>query len=134
MIISRFFYTYLDYPYTMTPLRKTYFLDPIPKGLEKQFHSNILGVEAPLWTEWVPTVSRIDWQVFPRLTAIAEVSWSQEDKDYQNFRLRLKNFLKRLDIIGVKYAKDSVVDPSRIKRLFNYPIMFFKDPQKNITK
>ncbi len=133
MIISRFFYTYLDYPYTMTSLKKCYQFDPIPKGLEPQFSDNILGLSAQLWTEWVPTLSRIDWQVFPRLTALAEVAWSQQKKDYIDFRQRLRLFLLRLEKLGVKYARESVVDPGKIKRLFNLPLMFFRDPQKNTS-
>ncbi len=133
IIRSNFFYTYLDYPYVMTPLKKSYQYDPIPSGLEEEFQRNILGIEAPLWTEWVPSVSRIDWQAFPRLTALSEIAWSPKEKDYPDFRKRLKNFLLRLDHLGVKYAKEQIVDPGRIKRFFTTPIMLFKDPQKNVS-
>ncbi len=132
-IISRFFYTYLDYPYTMTPLRKSYMFDPIPEELEQIHRRNILGLEAPLWTEWIPTVSRIDWQTFPRLTALAEVAWSQQEKNYANFRKRLPRFLLRLDKLGIKYAKETVVDPSKIKRLFKFLVMVLQDPQNNVS-
>ena len=133
-IISKFFYTYLDYPYFMTPLRKVYNFEPIPSTLTEEYHGNIVGIEAPLWTEWVPRLDRFDWQVFPRLTAIAETAWSQPaNKNYQDFRRRLSYFLKRLDKMGVKYAKESVVDPTWLKRLFT-PILMFRDPNNNVTK
>ncbi len=133
-IVSKFFHTYLDYPYYMTPLRKVYHFDPIPSNLSKEFHNNVLGIEAPLWTEWVPNLDRFDWQVFPRLTAIAETAWTfPSNKNYQDFRQRLTYFLKRLDKMEVKYAKESIVDPSWLKRIFT-PVLMFRDPDKNISK
>ncbi|MHA1331635.1 MAG: beta-N-acetylhexosaminidase [Candidatus Hodarchaeales archaeon] len=134
IIISRFFYYYLDYPYIMTPLRKTFEFEPVPAALEEEYHQNILGVEAPLWTEWVPNIDRIDWQVFPRLTAVAESGWTpKENKDYSSFRKRLKFFLRRLDLLGVKYAKESTVDPGKLKRFFT-PLLMLRDPINNITR
>ena len=118
----------------MTPLRKVYHFDPIPPNLSEEFHNNVLGIEAPLWTEWVPRLDRFDWQVFPRLTAIAETAWTlPSNKNYQDFRQRLTIFLKRLDKMEVKYAKEAIIDPSWLKRIFT-PILMFRDPDKNVSK
>jgi hexosaminidase len=118
-IISRFFYTYLDYNYHMTPLSKVYNFEPIPKELEEKYHKNVLGIESPLWTEWVRTEKRLNWQIFPRLLAIAESGWSiKENKDYQDFQRRLIPHYKRLDILGFNYAKASETDQNRLKRFF----------------
>jgi hypothetical protein len=62
------------------------------------------------------------------------VAWSQQEKDYTDFRHRLQNLLLRLDELGVKYAKKSIVDPSKFKRLLKVPILLFRDPQKNVAK
>ncbi|MFW9905327.1 MAG: beta-N-acetylhexosaminidase [Candidatus Thorarchaeota archaeon] len=133
-VISRFFYTYLDYPYTMTPLRKSYSFEPVPDKLEEEYHSNILGLEAPMWTEWAPTIDRLDWQIFPRLTAHAETGWTlKENKDYNSFKKRLERFIKRLNILGIKAARFEKTDPNFIKRFF-YPLDMLRDPQKNVTK
>ncbi|MHA2255033.1 MAG: beta-N-acetylhexosaminidase, partial [Candidatus Heimdallarchaeaceae archaeon] len=113
VVVSRFFRYYLDYNYIVTPLRKTYGFEPVPKGLEKEYHNNILGVEATIWTEWIPSIDRMEWQVFPRLFAIAETGWSKrERKDYKDFRKRLSHMAKRLDVLGVQYAPLDEVDPS----------------------
>lgn len=132
-VISRFFYTYLDYPYTMTPLRKVYSFEPVPKELEEEYHHNVLGLEAPMWTEWVPNIERLDWQTFPRLTAHAETGWTlQKNKNYSSFKKRLERFLMRLDLLGVKYARLEKTDPNFFKRLFS-PFEVFRDPQKNVA-
>jgi hexosaminidase len=115
--MSDFFSNYLDYNYHITPLRKTYAFDPIPKDLEEKFHGNVLGIEAPLWTEWVSNQKRLDWQVFPRLVAMAENAWTKsENKNYDAFRERLEGFYKVLDLYGVNYAHSNEVDPSRLRR------------------
>ncbi|MFX1251769.1 MAG: beta-N-acetylhexosaminidase [Promethearchaeota archaeon] len=117
-VMSRFFYCYLDYNYYLTPLRKAYAFEPIPKKLEKEYHQNVLGLEAPCWTEWIPNVNRLDWQVFPRLTAHAETGWTEKGKkDYRSFKKRLEHFFRRLDHLGVQYARKEEIDPSLIKRI-----------------
>ncbi|MFX0015871.1 MAG: beta-N-acetylhexosaminidase [Candidatus Hermodarchaeota archaeon] len=132
-VISRFFYTYLDYPYTMTPLRKVYSINPIPEKLEKVYHENILGIEAPVWSEWISTIDRLDWQVFPRLTALAETGWIlEEKKNYFDFKKRLERFLQRLEVLGVKNARLNQIDPGFFKRLF-LPLTMLRDPQKNVS-
>ncbi len=116
MVMSKFGQVYLDYDYHFTSLKKSYRYDPIRKTLEEELHENVLGIEGPLWTEWVPNVERLDWQTFPRLIAIAETGWTPKNsKDYQFFRTRLDSFLTRLDILGVNYAKLEEVDPPRKK-------------------
>jgi len=70
---------YLDYSYKKTSLRKAYRYEPIPRKLNKQYHSNVLGIEAPLWTEWVRNIRELDWQTFPRLIAIAETGWTPKE-------------------------------------------------------
>jgi hexosaminidase len=127
-IISKFFYTYLDYNYYWTPLSKAYNFDPIPEDLEEKYHNNVLGIEAPLWTEWVYTKDRLTWQIFPRLLAIAETGWTKkESKDYSDFKKRLIPHYDRLDILGYKYAKASENDPSKLKRML-LPFNRFREP------
>ena len=104
-IISNVSKYYLDYPFHVFPLRSTYTFDPQLKGLSKQDTKNILGVEAPLWTEAVDTVERIHWQMFPRLTAVSESAWTfNKNKDFNGFLSRLDDIEKRYDALGVAYA------------------------------
>lgn len=120
IVISSFFNYYLDYSYYITPLRKTYYFDPIPERLNKKYSDRIIGVETPIWTEWVPNLQRFDWQVFPRLIAVAETAWTQEmNKDYNSFLLRLEKFNLILDFLGVQYASFDEVNPKGLKRFIN---------------
>jgi hexosaminidase len=115
-IMSPFFKTYLDYPYSLTPLSRIYRYKPVPVGLDEEAVAAILGVEAPLWTEWVPSRDRLDYQVYPRLTALAETGWTPYDrKSLPDFRRRLKKFLVRLDRLEIKHASLQEADPSLLK-------------------
>ena len=117
IIVSKLTHIYLDYNYVMTPLSKTYALEPIPSELEPKFHSNILGLEAPLWTEWVPNNTRFEWQVFPRMIAVAETAWTQkEKKNFQSFMTRLTVLYQRLSLMGIQPAPLTIVNPKGIKR------------------
>lgn len=129
VIMSPFLETYLDHSYDLTPLKRAYRFEPsfLADGMDE---SNILGLEAPLWTEFVPNQRRQDYQVFPRLCAFAETGWSaRKGKDYQDFLTRLNGFLQRLDQRGVGYAPPEVWDPGRIQRFFAPLTIFF--PKKH---
>ena len=131
VVFSQFGYTYLDYSYAQTSLSKTYRYEPIPKSLSKDYHINILGIEAPMWTEWVRNVKELDWQTFPRLIAIAESNWTpREQKNFKSFKNRLESILKRLDVIGVYYAHKKEYQPSIIKRIFGF-FTIFREPKRS---
>ena len=129
VVMSTMSHSYLDYNYLLFPMRRFYKFEPIPRKIEPEYHKNILGVEAALWTEWVPNLERLGWQTFPRLFASAEVGWTQmELKNYPNFKQRLPNLLEYLRILNMPYAKFEEVDPKCFKRLFQL-YRWFKWPQ-----
>jgi hexosaminidase len=119
VIISPFLRAYLDHSYTLTPLSAAYRFEPVLPALAGGPVGCVLGVEGLLWTEFVRNRARLDYQTYPRLTALAEVGWSPaEGKDYGDFRLRLARFAERLDALGVQYARGRDAEPSWLKRLF----------------
>ena len=131
VVFSQFGSTYLDYSYKRTALSKVYRYEPAPRKLNKEYYKNILGIEAPLWTEWVRNVKELDWQTFPRLIAIAETNWTpKENKNFKSFKKRLEYLLKRLDTYGVHYAKKSEYQPSFIRRLFGF-LTIFHEPKRS---
>ena len=68
--------------------------------------SRIFGVESALWTETIITEDDIDYMLYPRLIANAEIGWTAgEERDFKNFKSRLPGQLARLDMLGVKYSK-----------------------------
>lgn len=105
-IVSNHKYMYLDYHHWGIPLEKAYTFDPIPESLEARYHSHILGLECPIWTERVPSWQRLDFQVFPRALAYAETGWTPKDRrSYLDFIERLRLALPRLDAMCVYYAQ-----------------------------
>ena len=88
------------------PLEKVYTFDPTPDNLPKDKHKYILGGQANVWTEYIPTAEHCEYMLLPRLTALSETLWStKESRNWDNFEGRLKQFLKRLDYMGVNYRK-----------------------------
>ena len=107
VVMSEMKALYFDYPHRLIPLHQTYNYDPIPSNLEEKFHQNILGLEACLWTEYVPTKEILERQAFPRLIAVAETGWSPKNKkNFEYFQRRLDGFLKWFDLFKINYTKN----------------------------
>jgi hexosaminidase len=132
IVMSTFLEAYLDHAYSLMPLSRAYRYEPVPKELDEKEAATILGLEFPLWTEWVPERLRLDYQAYPRLTAMAETAWTPKElKDLADFRSRLPEFLARLDRLGVRYAPMDQAEPGRIKQLFG--IFSILRPQTKIA-
>ncbi|MCX6030803.1 MAG: beta-N-acetylhexosaminidase [Chloroflexi bacterium] len=86
------------------PLEKVYIYEPIPAAIDPIHAHHVLGTQAQLWTEYVPTPEHIEYMTFPRLCALAEVAWSPvTGKDYPGFLNRLRPHLERLRLLGVHF-------------------------------
>ena len=93
------------------PLRKVYAFEPVPSGLAPEFAKHILGGQGNLWTEYVPNAKHAEYMIFPRSSAIAEVTWSaKEARDYDDFLRRLKTDERRVDQLGVNYRSSALGD------------------------
>ncbi|MFC4870730.1 beta-N-acetylhexosaminidase [Negadavirga shengliensis] len=81
------------------PLDKVYSYSPIPDTLNADERKHVLGVQANLWTEYIPTNNKMEYFLFPRALALSEVAWKKkEEKDFQEFSLeRLPKTLKALE-------------------------------------
>lgn len=86
------------------PLSKTYSMDPVPAELTAAEAEHIIGAQANIWTEYLETPSAVEYMAFPRMLALAEVTWSPQDaRDFADFRQRLLAHLPRLDMQNVNY-------------------------------
>ena len=106
---------YLDYYQTKTPtkepmaiggyvpMRKVYELDPYDQ-LTPRERAYILGVQGNLWTEYIATFPHLKHMLLPRLAAIAEVGWSYDRKDFDDFKHRMNSLRKCYDAAGLNYA------------------------------
>lgn len=118
VVASNFFNTYLDYNHGVLPLSKIYSYNPFVKGLDARYRKNILGLEAPLWTESAKTLEHIHAFTFPRIVALAENAWTEEArKDFNSFRVRLNHFLERIRLMGISHTDINSSDPGFFKRL-----------------
>ena len=80
------------------PLETVYAFEPVPPELDPQYRAHILGGQGQIWTEYMAGPKQVEYMAFPRLTALAEVLWTQpERKDYRDFLGRLAVHLERLD-------------------------------------
>ncbi len=88
------------------PIDSVYAFEPVPPQLNSAQARHILGAQAQLWTEYIPTPKHAEYMAYPRLTALAEVVWSAKTRrDYTDFRKRLTTHLRRLDAMDVGYRK-----------------------------
>jgi len=116
VVMSEMSALYLNYPYNLLPLHKTYMYDPIPIELDQKFYEHILGLEACLWTEYIPNKKGLEWHTFPRLIAVTEIGWTPKKKrNFQSFLKRLDYFLKRLDFHEINYAPKDDFEKEDIK-------------------
>lgn len=87
------------------PIEKTYNYEPMPKELTKEEQQYIKGVQANLWTEYIPVFSQVQYMVLPRLGAAAEVQWTDPSKkDYKDFLRRVPHLVTVYDCYGWNYA------------------------------
>jgi hexosaminidase len=84
-------------------VESAYAWDPSTQ-LDGLLEDNILGVEAPLWTETVETLEDIEYMAFPRLLGVAEIGWSpKEHRNWNTYRIRLASHGPRLSAMGVNF-------------------------------
>jgi hexosaminidase len=99
-------YTYLDYGNESIPLSKAYSFDPVPKGLARNLQHKVVGMGCQMWGEWIPTVTKMNDMVYPRIAAYAEVGWTDaSNKNYDAFRNALPFFYARWDKENINYNK-----------------------------
>ena len=85
-------------------LEKVYSFDPVPKELSADEAKYIIGGQANIWTEYLPTPASVEYMAFPRMLAMAEDVWSTpENKNFADFSKRLSAQFPRLDKQNVNY-------------------------------
>lgn len=93
----------------LTPLEKVYGFEPVPETLSAEDAAHILGAQGNVWTEYMATTDHVEYMVFPRMLALAEVVWSpQELRNWEDFVQRLPAQLQHLDTLGVNYRQPEV--------------------------
>lgn len=92
IIVSDFFHYYTDYPYEMTPLKKVY-------EYNTDINTNVIGVDTPIWTEYIYDFAKMEYMCFPRFIAVAQSAWCRYKPSYSQFRAQL---IELLDWYGIE--------------------------------
>jgi hexosaminidase len=88
------------------PIEKVYDYEPIPKELNIEQAKHVLGAQANMWTEYMKNTNKVEYMLFPRISALSEVLWSQnEKKNWNDFQRRLITQFKRYDLWNTNYSK-----------------------------
>ena len=91
-----------------TPLKRVYEFRPVLDSMSVKQKKHVLGGQANLWAEYVPTEAHSEYMLFPRLAALAEVVWSPENKlDWEDFSVRIRKMMERFEVMGINYAKSA---------------------------
>jgi len=92
---------------------KSYSFEPVPEGVDPKY---ILGGQANLWTEQVPTLRHAEYMTFPRAWALAEVYWTPAArKNWDDFTRRMEAHFERADVAGINYSRavyDALIRPT----------------------
>lgn len=128
VILSPANYVYLDYPQAKgeggahweglnngpNTMESIYKWKYMPKGISEEKKNQILGIEAALWTEFISTTKRLEYMTYPRLFAVSEKSWTNEQKlDWSDFSQRVKNHESYLEKKGINFRKHNISKESR---------------------
>jgi len=108
-------YVYFDYSQSkpedsvtiggFLPLEKVYNYEPVPKELSQDEAKFVLGAQANVWTEYIGSMSKLEYMIFPRMSALSEVLWSpKESRNWNNFSAGLTTMYKRYKLWGASYS------------------------------
>jgi hexosaminidase len=88
----------------LLPVEKVYAFDPIPDVLTGSQRDLVLGAQGNVWTEYIPDYDHVEYMVFPRMMALAEVVWTGDDRPgFDDFARRVRGHYEVLDLHGVDY-------------------------------
>lgn len=105
------------------PVEKVYSFEPVHESLTQEEAKHIIGVQANLWTEYIPTFRQVEYMELPRMAALSEVQWTMpEKKNYDEFLQRLVRLIPIYDNEEYNYAK----------HVFNVKTEYVPDTQNNV--
>lgn len=95
----------------LTSTETAYGFEPLA-GIPEQAHDRVLGTQCQVWTEYMPSMRRVEYMLYPRACAHSEVAWSApQGRSWAEFQPRLAAHLRRLDALGVSYRPESGPHP-----------------------
>ena len=88
-------------------IKRVYDVNPAFAELTDSEKANVIGAEGCIWTEWVPDTKKLEWELLPRLAALAEVQWTnQEQREFGSFAERLLHMHDIYRKMNLNYKED----------------------------
>ena len=130
---------YFDYyqarynePYAIggfTPLEKVYLYEPTPEELSNEEKKHILGAQANLWTEFISTTDYAEYMLLPRLSALSEVVWTNNElKNYSDFEKRMIDQYARYGFLNWNYRVPTPIGIENQKIIYEPEKISFVNP------
>ncbi|HEY3371282.1 MAG TPA: beta-N-acetylhexosaminidase [Prolixibacteraceae bacterium] len=107
---------YLDYPQTsqedslaanwggVSSVRKTYMIEPVLAQLTDEEVNYVIGAQANIWTEYMNNLAKVEYMMFPRLSAVSEVLWSAKKlRNWDDFKKRMESQYLRYNLWRIKF-------------------------------
>ncbi|MFL5810550.1 MAG: family 20 glycosylhydrolase, partial [Flavisolibacter sp.] len=137
-------YVYLDHSQTKnedsitiggyTSLEKVYSYEPVPKELSDSQAKFVMGAQGNVWTEYMKYPSKVEYMIFPRLSALSEVLWTpKEQRNWNDFEQRLQTQFKRYDRWKANYSKAYYDLSGQIQKSKNGNVSWVLVPRKKAT-
>ena len=88
-----------------TTLEKVYGYEPIPAALSGDLAKYVLGAQANVWTEYMNNTKKVEYMIFPRMSALSEVLWSPKEKrNWEKFQQKLPSIFGRYKSWGANFS------------------------------
>ncbi|HUP12292.1 MAG TPA: family 20 glycosylhydrolase, partial [Niastella sp.] len=123
---------YFDTPPDAHSLSNIYHFNVVPEKLTAEDAKSIIGAQANLWTERVPSENRADYLYFPRLLALAERVWTKQP-DFNSFQQRLPAHYNRLEAMGIHYRLPDLQGFAENNVFTDQAILDIKKPLPNLA-
>ena len=125
VIMESFNPYYVDYPYGMHSLKNVYLYNPRKiKGLTSLGASSVIGIESPVWTEYIRDFNKLTEMCFPRWLAVADTAWNGNDKKNFNKFLKTVDFfceiLREHGIIAAPESEWNILPHNRLSQTVGF--------------
>lgn len=102
---------YYDWGYAGNSTRKIYEWEPAADSLPQAQKALVMGGQGNLWTERIATFDRVDWMLYPRMCALAEVLWTPSAQhNWESFSRRLTAFYPAMKTLGINFYDDDALN------------------------
>ncbi|MEG1805258.1 MAG: beta-N-acetylhexosaminidase [Clostridia bacterium] len=138
LIMSSNFHFYLDYPYGQIPVNKILKTQLVFDEITEK--ENVLGVESPLWAEYIDDFEKLTYLAFPRLAAVSECGWNAlEQRDVKTFGERYEAIIGLIESVGITSAPKkmwNIKGFAKLHDMFKFwkNVITFKDVKDVISK